>query len=279
MRLAARNIWLLAGFLLSSTVGLAQPSGQIAFGFGPTNAPVWDFTGPYVLDQPMIGAGESSVPLVYSIFVNHDPNGRLHGSGTTLVTIDTETVAASYSVSGKVRGGGNDTHGEVTVKVNGFDSIAGESRKFSIRATYKVSVDPESFTLTGSVSGKVTMSGLSSSSIRGNSEEVPLPPGVNGSWLLLMDILPLKKLAGTGTVFLSNFVPADTPGGIPGQRVLPMKLSGSYRSDTDLSTVSLTGINEARGTSLKVKFHTGAPAPTYLKGKLLGQKVQHSVVE
>ena len=124
MRIAARNIVFFAVLLLSATAVFAQPSGQVGFGYGATNVPVWDLTGPYVLDQPMTGAGDAQLPLSYSIYINHDPNGHLHGSGTTLVTSGGTTVAATYSVSGSVSGGVNGARASLSVKLKGKDSIA-----------------------------------------------------------------------------------------------------------------------------------------------------------
>jgi len=49
-------------------------------------------------------AGGTLIPLIYSIALTNDPSGRLRGSGTAIVQVGEDFVAAFYTASGSVTG-------------------------------------------------------------------------------------------------------------------------------------------------------------------------------
>lgn len=265
----------LSGFgalLISLSMASAQPTGEAMFNFDVSNAPAWDLTGSYQLDTPVLGAGNSEVPLSYAVPMTHDPRGQLRGDGNVMVKIGSDTVAANYTLRGSVSTGGGVARASFTVTLRGNDAISGAIRSFNIKATYKLEVDPKDLTLNGSVSGSLSISGGGGGSIHSDTCVLPLPPGVDGSWYAQLTFLPLKKLSGTGYVVVdsanSNLDPFQT-----GQRVLQMSLSGSYSAKNNLSKVSMKGVNEGKGTSLKVNWF-GENTLDSMDGKVLGQKVR-----
>jgi hypothetical protein len=262
-------------FVLLSSLYLAaaQPAGQVVFYFDRTTIPVWDFSGPYQLDQPLEGAGDSVTDTSYSINISQSNSGKLTGAGTTILAIGDDYVAADYDVSGSVKTSQGFARATFTVRLQGQDVIKGQVRKFNFSFKYSVDIDYETLELVGTVKGNGSIQGIGSTSA--NSDFVtPLPPGVDGSWYVYMDILALSSLGGTGSINVASFVPNDNPPGMPVARSLPADLKGSYSSSTDLSKVNLKGINEGKGTKLSLKFYTGAGAPANMDGQVLGQKVK-----
>jgi hypothetical protein len=251
-------------FLLAILVGSLPmcyadaPSGQINFSFTSPSAAAFDFSGGYTFSQEIIGAGGQTIPLIFGISFTQDPNGFLHGSDTTIMSVGNDFVATQYSVTGKVSGGGHvPTRITLLVRLTGQDIIAGKNTAFSITINYNVSVK-EDGTLGGSAHGSAHFSTLGGGRIS-TTVSTPLPAGVDGTWGLQMNIIPLPRLGGTALIVLSN------------GRTLTANLAGSYSPHTDFSTVQITGTGSGRGISLRLKFDSSGPDT--LNGRLMGQTV------
>jgi hypothetical protein len=241
------------------------PSGIVSFSFDNTQAPVWDLSGGLQIEQQMLGAGDVEVPVVYSVEITHDAKGKLSGSGFTILNVGTSFVAAEYNVTGKTSGGGSKANRAVfTVRLSGDDVIAGVQTKFNMTIRYDLEADAGALSLVGTARGNAKFSELSSGRIE-SDVTLALAPGMDGSWTVNMDIVPLKKLGGSASIILSN------------GRVLPAQLSGSYSSSSGVSKVKLTGVNEGKGTSVNLKFFNSEEegiALDSMNGKILGQGVQ-----
>jgi hypothetical protein len=209
-----------------------------------------------------------------SVAIQHDSKGQLRGSGSALVQVGADVVAANYNVNGSVSGGGQDTRAKFTVKLKGRDSIAGEIRSFNITLKYDLFVVAEDLLLVGTLKGNASYSGLGNSDVSENVE-FPLPDGVDGSWAVVMNLLLLnKKLAGTGAFLISTFQSPDLPVGFPEERELPADVRGNYKPETDIAKVNVKGVGEGSGSNVKLEFQTDALMPSFMKGKVLGQRVQ-----
>ncbi len=273
MSIAIKNRLWVAVFLFSSLLALAQPSSQMTFSFDRTATPVWDLSGSYHLDQPMLGAGGAPSPLVYDIDIHQDAVGRLHGSGTTLVTIGTDTVAAYYTVGGGVTGTGKSARANFTVHLRGHDWIAGKFRSFSIGARYQGVIDSGNLVLAGNASGSVSVSGSGHSNIR-TPVSIALPPGADGAWTVTMNMLAMNQLSGTAIIAVDSYTSPNNPAGFPTQRVLECKLVGSYNPASGIASVRLDGIYDARGTVLGLKFNYENGQIVRMNGRVLGLAVQ-----
>src|SRR3989442_11193473 len=87
---------------------LAQaPSGSVTFNFDRSTIPVWDFSGTYQFDQQIRTGDQARVGLSYSITITQNVRGILSSSGTILVGIGNDVVAAAYVATGRITGGGN----------------------------------------------------------------------------------------------------------------------------------------------------------------------------
>ena len=254
-------------FLLSSLyLGSAQaPSGLVSFSFDSPGSLVYDLTGSLSIEQPMIGAGGQETPIAFSVDVTDDAKGRLSGTGMTILNVGNDFVAAAYKVNGKTSGGGNSVNrASFTVKLTGEDTIAGvPNTRFSITLHYNLEADAEQLAFIGSARGSAHFSGLSSGSIK-SDVSVGLAPGMDGSWSVQMNIVALKKLAGSATITLSN------------QRALQTNLKGSYSLSTAVAKVKLSGFNESKGTSVELNFISSEEGTEIekLRGKILGQSVR-----
>jgi hypothetical protein len=118
-------------------------------------------------------------------------------------------------------------------------------------------------TLSGSSRGKARFAKLGTGKIKSNVS-IPLPAGVDGAWTVNMNILPLKKLTGTATIVFTS------------GRKLSGNLTGSFSPNSNLAKVRITGVNDARGTSISLNFNNseGVPTAVSVRGKLLGQTLR-----
>jgi hypothetical protein len=252
------RIFLLAVLVGSLRIGYADaPSGLINFAFTSPSAAAFDFSGGYTFTQLITGVGGQTIPLTLGVSFTQDPNGFLHGSDTTTMSVGNDFVAANYTVTGKVSGGGRTpTRVTLVVRLTGQDIIAGKNTGFAITINYSVTV--QGGELSGTARGTASFSKLGTGRITGEVSSL-LPTGVDGSWGLQMNILPLGRLGGTATIVLSN------------GRTLSANLAGSYSPHTDVSNVHVTGIGSGRGISLRLKFTSGGVQS--LNGILMGQAV------
>lgn len=249
------------GFSIQFGLGEA-PSGTVYLVPAGGSTAVWDLSGGYPITQVMQGAGGQSLDLSFGIDITQDPRGRLQGSGQTIVGVANSFVAASYSVSGRVSGGGGDVaRASLLVRMSGQDVIGGVFTPFSIVIMYNVEIDSKNQRLFGMARGRAGFGRLGSATIN-SLADMPLPAGMNGTWTVQMNIVPLQRLGGTGNIVLSN------------GRAFPMSLTGSFFGP-DTSRVRLSGLGTARGTALDLQFNTveGISTMLGLRGRILGQVV------
>ncbi len=265
MTIVPKRLLLFAFVLIASLqFGRSDVPGEVDFSFGSEPSPVWDLSGGYTLEQPLVGSDQQSLPLVFGISVAHDARGHLSGSGTIEVDYGGSFFAADYVATGSVSGGGDLTRVKLRVRLKGEDFVAGIFTKFSISLSYNLEVNAEAGTLTGTVRGGAGFAALGSGRV--NSDiSVDLPSGMDGSWSAHLTIAPLNPLAGTGQITLSN------------HRLLQTTLKGSFKSSLDQTSVRLSGIGDSLGTRVNLKFIQVGDNPaelTDLSGRILGQKVR-----
>jgi len=253
--------------LLASSIRLcsaAVPSGEADFFFDSNVLPLYDFTGTFQPTNGTIrGAGGQDVPFSSAVDLVHDAHGRLTGSGTTTLGIGTDFVAADYKASGRVSGGGTATRVNLTTRFKGTGVISGLTTTFNISVTYKLEVNNSDGTLVGPARGEASFSRVGGGKV--NSDvAVPIATGTNASWVLQLFITPLKKLGGSGNVILID------------GRTLTGDLLGSYSSQKGQANLKWTGLNDSKGSSLKITMATVGETNLLLslKGKVLGQSIQ-----
>jgi len=257
----ASLLGLCALIALGSNV-LAAPSGPHSFDFGLPEKPIWDISGTYTL-SPIVGG---DISVVFPITIIQDSKGTLTGSGTTDVSIAGETPSSgNYTVKGKVTNSGGVARVSATVKVSGSGSVQGLQTTYSLSANYTLEIDSLSKTVFGSATGSAKASGIGSGPVT-DDVAAALPSNMRGDWKLQMNLVPTgTKLGGTSSVVLGN------------GRTLDLGVKGSYSSKTGSSTISLSGLGTAKGTTLKAVGTGDALTPMTVTGKILGQVLQYPV--
>jgi len=244
---------------VSATVGLADaPNGQISFSFGVDDIPVYDLTGAFQFDQTLIGSGQVEQPLSYGINLTQDNRGFLSGSGVTAVNVGDNFFAADYTARGRVSVRQGSTKVTLSVRLRGQDFIAGVLTSFSINITYVLFVNTETGVLEGTARGSANFGRLGSARIR-SDVTVGLPPGADGSWTLVLNVITLNRIAGSGFIVLSN------------GRTLSLNASGRYSPNLDRATIRASGFGDSRGNSVTV---ISDPEVFALRGTIFGQSVR-----
>lgn len=262
-------------FLLPLTAQLlsAQPSGYVILDFDGISTPVWDLSGPMKLDAPAIVSGGQELPVIYTVMIDHQVNGALRGSGSTIVQIGTDMVAASYTLSGSVNGSSTATRVTFSVTLKGRGIFAGAERNFTVSTTYKMMVSDWGG-LEGSANGSLKISGSGSGKIRMPEYYLDMPGGATGDWRLVLNYVPFKRFSGVGAVYVTTYFPDNSPT-IDSEeyRVFPGKVSGSYSESKDLTSGKFTGTGSGRGVAVDFKVEG---YNTWLSGtaKLLGQRLR-----
>jgi hypothetical protein len=240
----------------NTAVSQSVPSGPVSFSFTSSTAPVYDLTGSYQLDQQVLAAGGTPVNLSLGVSFQQDAMGRLRGSGVTNVQIGNDFSAATYSVSGRISGGGGKaTHATFFVRWQSQGS-AGANAPFSISVQYNLEVIAG--VLNGTARGRAKLAQIGSGSIKSTISGVPLPAGVDGSWGVTMNLQPP---GGSGSIVLPN------------GRSLQSSLASSYSAHSGLDRIKVSGTGGDRGITLTVNFVPATSALDSLSGTVLGQTV------
>lgn len=255
-------------FLLTLLTFLARfaradaPSGQFSFAFATSSIPLIDLSGSFDTSQSIIGAGGTTTPLVYSLNLTNDPSGRIHGTGAAIIQIGNDFVVGSYVATGSASGGGaQPTRVSLIVRLTGEGPIAGTETSFTIAIRYNLTLNVSDGELQGTARGFARFSHLGSGLIREDFAAMPLPGGINGSWSVTLNVVPLLQLAGTGTISLPN------------GRNLQGMISGTYSSGSGIAKIRLTGIGSDKGFSVTITTSSSDSGPQLetVRGRVLGQ--------
>jgi len=252
-----------------SPAPVSAPASSTTFSFGPPITPVWDVSGTYQITNCLQGAKLQPRDVVFNgVALGVDAHGHMQGSGTILVRVGDDPVEGDYKVSGNVTGGGTSTHVNFSIRFKGNGVVAGVLTTCNISAKYNLKVNPAGLTLVGTSSGSAHFSNLGGGSLKSDIS-LPLPPAVDGGWMVTLDIAPFgTKLFGTARVLVDN-TPVTT---------LATKVNGNLPKHSTTATVKLSGYGNSAGTQLNLEFTPILGAtnlPATLKGKVLGQNVKN----
>lgn len=253
----------LAVLLFSLAFTHAQPpSGIVQAFFDEDFYPVWDLTGTYEVEELAIGPGGSTFPIHFAFDATHEDSGRISGSGVTIIYFGDSPAAGEYTVRGKTSRAGDLTRVTLTIQVRGIGVVAGVFTSYSFSTTQRLDLYPEFDVLFGRSRGSVKLSGIGTGKIRTDEQELAMPAGADGEWLLQADLVPLKKIGGSAAIFFNS------------GRVIPMRLSGSYSSRNDVTRLKMSGAGPSRGVKVNLSFAGDADELVDLRGKVLGQTLR-----
>jgi hypothetical protein len=269
-----RCLFLTAVCLLSLRVGYAQSLADTAtFSFGPPLTSVWDITGTYQITNHMQGAKVMPMDIVFrELNLDVTSRGRVEGSGTIVVMVGNDPVAADYKVSGSMSGGGTKTRANFSIRCKGQGIVANMFTAYTISANYNLVVDSTNLTMVGKTTGSAHFSHLGSGSLNSDTS-LPLPVGADGNWDVTLSILPFVKVAGTGLIYVDKAPGAEDNDASP--RLLATKLTGSV-SKSGVAKLKLSGYGNSGGSQLNLTLTSLAGSTnqlTSVKGKILGQTV------
>jgi hypothetical protein len=273
------RLWFLSALLAGLSTALAQaPSGNVSFAFDRSTFPLWDFSGAYQFNQEVAGLSGPQ-PLAFSLSITHELDGALHGSGTTMVTVGQNVLAATYVLEGAVRLSGNATRVAFTVTLSGdgLDIIAGKPRLYGLSLAYNLVVNPDLLAWVppehgAPVSGRLSIAGLGSAKvIPGEAFAVTLPPGVDGSWAVILAITALGQLGGTAAIVIDSSAEPDRAAYLPGTLTLNASLAGAYRPSLG-TRVQVTGLPGSSPAALQLTLNDQVQL-VRMTGRVLGQTV------
>jgi hypothetical protein len=232
------------------------PSGPVGFSFANPSVPVYDLTGSYQFNHGVKIAGGATVNLSLGCSLVQDAAGRLQGAGITNIQVGNDSLAAQYSVTGTVMGGGGKaTRASLSASwVVPNPSPGGKPSTISVQ--YNLQVNPGF--LDGTARGQAKLAGLGSSAINAPVAGVPLPAGMDGSWNVTMNLQPP---GGTGSITLPN------------GRSLQANPTATFSASSGLARITLSGAGTNRGTTLNINYFPATDVLDSLSGKVLGQTV------
>jgi hypothetical protein len=261
--------------LLSSLqFGFAQSHSNIlTFAFGPPVTPVWDISGTYQITNRMQGAKLRPMNIVFPrLILSVDAKGKVTGGTDTMVAYaGDDYIGGDYKVSGKITGGGEETRVDFTVKFKGEGIVAGVSTTCNVNAKYDLTILPGVLAMAGKTTGSAHFSNLGNGDLKSDIA-LPLPPGVDGGWMVKMDMYPYgRKLSGSAVVLVDT-TPTNTT------TILNTKVSGNVPKQSVVAETKLSGWGNSTGTKLNLEF-TPILGLTNLaakvNGKVLGQNVKN----
>src|SRR5262245_17155587 len=109
MCLKRHALWFVFLVLFTGLCSAEAPSGFVEFDFSAPDVPVWDIGGDMSISQDMVGSSGQPVPLVFGFTLTQDAGGKLSASGPGFVQVGNDFPVGTYSVKGKISGGGTAT--------------------------------------------------------------------------------------------------------------------------------------------------------------------------
>jgi hypothetical protein len=207
----------------------------------------------------------------YDVDFVQNGGGKLAGSGDTVVSLSINGTpqpdfAAKYVVKGaitSVKGVGRLSFSD---SATGIASLDGANRKATVSEKMNVIIDPVTRQIaSGTFSRKASASGLGGMTDKGAITPESLPGELgDGSWTLSMDLQPDSRNKYAGT---NNTATVTLQSGM----VYHFTVVGNYNVPNNQSKLVLKGVNEAKGSSLKVTL-LGSQV-TGLLGKVSGQAI------
>jgi hypothetical protein len=264
-----RGVALCLGILAPLLASAQAPSGNISTNItNPTNA-LWDIT--MVHEIKHVSFDIDNLDVVFDVDFTQNGGGKLAGAGDTTVLLALDgtnqpSFAAAYVVKGaitSVKGVGRLSFSD---GATGIAFLNGADRKASVAEKMNIIIDPVTRQIvSGTFSRKASAAGLGSKTDSGAIEPESLPGELgDGSWTLSLDLQPDSKNKFTGT---NNTATVSLASGM----IYHFAVIGAYVGPTQQSKLVLKGVDEAKGSSLKVTL-LGSQI-TGILGKVSGQAI------
>jgi hypothetical protein len=281
MRIRFNPRWLLVSILLFSLqfcrAQVVVVPSTLNFNLGSTNNPesqLWDLNGSYAVDMVVENKGHAE-PVQVAFTLVHGPSGKLSTITSDLVNAsvtfnndNNSSFVCQATVSGKVTGVNGVARAHFTVRFIGNGSLGNRSTTIKGSLTVDAETDQTTGKLLGARASKFSASFAGLNAIKGIADfATPLPPNIDGSWKLKMNLVGLSKLTGTGVIL--------TP-----HQALGVNLTGKFQRD--LLVTKAVGANtvpdtvSGKGLSATISIPTSFDEVLF-RGKVLGQSMNFDV--
>jgi hypothetical protein len=271
--------WLLVSALMLSLQfcrAQVEVPSNLSFDLGTTDAPptsqLWDVGGSYSVSLLVEQKSGIEVPIILTFNLIQAANGKLstvsNDFGQGLDVSSNSFFAITPSISGKVTGAGGIARVHFTVRFKGIGTLAGHPNvPVSGSLTIDAETDASSDQLVGVKVSKFSAGFSGFSSIKGTTLFASdLPPGVDGSWNLSLQLVALGKVTGTGII--------TTP-----SRTLGLDMNGAFKGGIfKIKAKGATDVQDTQsgvGSTANIILTTAFDSIT-LNGKILGQKLSFS---
>ncbi len=229
--------------------------------------PVWDISGEY--------SGDAGLGLGLDFSISEDPSGNFTGAGTFDYDDGSgDVLDGDISVSGTVKGSATNPRVSMNMLISGTGTVVvdqdGDTDDVTYAASAKISfgIDSDNGELavtSGSISVKetdlTTGKTKSRSAPLGKGATMAMPVESTGDWNLTLNLTPNgTQYTGTATVGTSTGGTAE------------FTATGSYKSKTDTSKITLKGTNGS--VSLVISTSGSVVNIQSVKGKLFGQSLK-----
>jgi hypothetical protein len=265
---------LLATLLLSFGIrAQTNVPATVTFGFG-TNADsqLWDLTGNYSINATVNQHNGIQVPLTTVFSLVQDAAGNLHGVNGDIqqVTLgDSTSFAVTYTVNGRVTGAGGAARARFTVRMTGSGTVG---LLGTVNFSGVLVVDAVPNPDDGELEGTAEFSAHLGGGLEGVNGVIPdfatpLPPGVDGTWSLDMQLMGGRSLNGSAVITTDagqtmGFTVSGPLNAVGDSVIAKLRGSGA------VANTSISGVGSSATINSDLAFDSFG-----FTGKLMGQKL------
>ncbi|MCG3149270.1 MAG: hypothetical protein PCFJNLEI_02730 [Verrucomicrobiae bacterium] len=223
----------------------------------PCDQGVWDISG----HSEYCEYGGALDDICLDMVLAQDGKGKFTGTGSGSAYYSGVDFDFHATVAGSVK-----SDGFATFKLNltGSAYYGGDTYDFTGSGAFTGQADCQTLMLVGTVRGKACVSGYGCASSAPGEATLDLPAGMNGSWVLTLNVPTDGAELITASVRLSN---AET---------LQMTAKTKYNASTDTTGISASGDKTSSlssGAKIKAVVSGADFGIDALSGKILGQKL------
>lgn len=262
---------LISILLLSLSLCRAQTTvpATVTYNFGTNgSALLWDLSGTYSVNTTLTQKNGVLVPLTLAFQIVQDAAGNLHGVANDFQAIsfgDSSLFTVTYVLNGRISIVGGVPTARFVVRFVGNGTV-GSLPNVNFSAVLEVVASPSSED--AELEGPARFSAKLGGGLEGVSGTIdniaaPLPPGVDGTWSLTLQLAGLKSLVGSAII--------TTDAG----QAMGFNVSGPLNSSTAIAKLRGSGAIANTTISGAGSTATITTTPAFdsgtLTGKVMGQ--------
>lgn len=266
---------LVSTLLLSLSLCRAQQTlpAIVTYNFDTnSNVQLWDLTGTYSVSVTLTEKNGISVPLTLAFNIVQDAAGNLHGVARDFQAIsfgDGNLFTVTYTIIGRITTVAGAPTARFVVRFVG-NGTEGSLPNVNFSAILLVDAVPNAED--GQLEGNAKFSAKLGGGLEGVSGtispfSVPLPPGVDGTWILTLQLLGGRSLIGSAIITTdAGQTMGFTVSGPLNANSTNSAVFARLRGSGAIASTSIGGVGSSATISTDFSFDSGT-----LSGKLMGQ--------